>query len=61
MATKRKTPPKRADENVAMSISLPKELRDAIKNAAAEDRRSVSNYIVKEMERILASLKKTED
>ncbi len=59
MASKRKSPPKRNDENVVMSISIPKELKDAIQSAAAADRRSVSNFIVTELEKLLAQAPKT--
>lgn len=38
-----------------MSISMPKALKDAIKQAADKDRRSISNFLVKQLETLIES------
>ena len=39
--------PKRADDQTLLTISLPKELKQQVKEAAAADFRSTSGYLVK--------------
>ena len=43
----------RSDDQTAISISLPKSLKDAIDAAAKADRRKRSNWIVSQLEAIL--------
>lgn len=43
---------RRAPNKTSLTISLPKELKKAIENAAANDDRTVSNYLVRELSRI---------
>ncbi len=45
----------RSDANTTMTISLPKELKDAIAAKAAEENRPISNYMVTELTKILKS------
>jgi len=44
---------KRADQNTTLTISLSKDLRARIDQAAEEDRRKVSPWVVIQLERIL--------
>lgn len=37
-----------------MTISLPKELKEEIEKAAKADKRSISNYLVNELARVIA-------
>lgn len=53
MPTKRKSPPKRDEAQTTLTISLPKEMKDEIEKAAKEDRRSISNYLVMEIAKML--------
>lgn len=51
---KKKYVPKRGVGNTRLSISLPADLRDAIARAAAADKRTLSNYMVTRLQKILA-------
>lgn len=48
---------KRAVDQTTLTISLPKALKKAIRDAAADDKRTVSNYLAVELARLLASTK----
>lgn len=48
---------KRAGDQTTLTISLPKALKKAIRDAAADDKRTVSNYLAVELARLLASTK----
>lgn len=53
-AKKRKNPPRRAENKVTLTISLPKDLKAHIETLAEADKRSISNFLVIELERMLA-------
>lgn len=48
---------KRAVDQTTLTISLPKALKKAIRDAAADDKRTVSNYLAVELARLLAATK----
>lgn len=48
-----RTPPKRNPQNTSLTISLPKDLKSRIEEAAKEDRRPVSPWCVIQLEKIL--------
>lgn len=50
---KKKYTPKRGAGNTRISISMPAELRTAIERAAASDKRTVSNYMVTRLQKLL--------
>lgn len=52
---KRKTPPKRADGQSQISITLPQSLLDEIDHYAQQDKRSRSNWIVVNIESVIAA------
>jgi predicted transcriptional regulator len=47
---------KRAEGQTTLTISLPKELKDRIEQAASDDARSTSNFLVKELLKLVGSL-----
>lgn len=53
MTTKRK--PQRSKDQATLTISLPKELKRAVDEAAAADERSVSNFVVRELRKLLSA------
>lgn len=54
MPAKKKHTPKRSPDQATLTISLPKEMKRRIKNAADSDNRTTSNYVLNEMAKILA-------
>jgi len=54
MSSKRKRPPKRAEGQSQISVSVPTWLVEEIDALAKEERRSRSNFIVSEMEKIVS-------
>ncbi len=53
-----KTKTKRAVGQNTLTISLPEELKAAIENAATAEQRSTSNYLVVELQKLIAAQKK---
>lgn len=49
--------PKRADGQTTLTISLPDEVKQMIESAAKEDQRSVSNFLVVELQKLIAARK----
>jgi predicted transcriptional regulator len=49
-------PKPRRDENTTMTISLPKSLKARLEEAAAEDRRKVSPWVVLQLESVLDAM-----
>lgn len=56
MATKRKHAPKRSADQSTLTISLPKDLKARIENAARKDNRSTSNFLATELKKLLGIL-----
>jgi hypothetical protein len=51
---------RRAADKTTLTISLPKSLKEAIEGAAESDARSVSNYLVIELEKLVSKMKSTQ-
>ena len=55
MSTKKKHTPKRSPDQATLTISLPKDLKDRIMDAAESDNRTAGNYVVTELMKLLRS------
>jgi uncharacterized protein (DUF1778 family) len=55
MSTKRKTQPVRSADMATLTISLPADLKKLIAEAAVEDGRNVSNYVARELTKLLSN------
>lgn len=51
---KKKDSKARSDENTQLSVSLPKELRKRIEDAAAAEDRSISSFLRVHLQRVLS-------